>query len=552
MKRVVVVLICALVGIWPRGVSTAEPTAPTIEQFLRPGTPTEMVAAKKAERIAWTAYEHGLRNVYTAAAPAFAPVRLTHVTKDDGVELSDISVSDDGAIVVFVRGTQPNRDGWIANPTADPAGAQRTIWAARTTGGSAWKLGEGTTPALSPNGGRVLFAKDGQIYSYAIRAGQGEGTERTGGVVGHAEPFVKAWGTNGTPVWSPDGSKFAFVSDRVDHSLIGVYDMRTRRVTFLSPGVDHDTSPTWSPDSNRVAFIRRPGTPFGLQAHQGAGGIGNPDGPAFNPLTALRGGAGRGGRGGRPDGRGQSEVDQRRDRPGLYDSAFAGGYTLAFYVADVSSGEGREFWHNQPGDREFNAINGIGWTDADHVIFEAEPQEWARWYSVSVSNALPAPVMLTPGDGAVEQVSVSPDGRFLFYASNAGDIERRHVWKVPTSGGAAATQLTIGETIETSPAALASGRVAVLGGDAKRPFGVGLVPAAGGPARYIYPSLAQFPLDAEVVPQLVMTNAADGTEIHNQLFLPKDLKAGEKRPAIVFVHGGPVRQMLLGYHYMHF
>ena len=49
-----------------------------------------------------------------------------------------------------------------------------------------------------------------------------------------------------------------------------------------------------------------------------------------------------------------------------------------------------------------------------------------------------------------------------------------------------------------------------------------------------------------------MTKAADGLEIHNQLFLPKDLKPGEKRPAIVFVHGGPVRQMLLGYHYMHF
>ena len=36
-----------------------------------PGYPTEMVAAQKAERIAWTAYEHGLRNVYTAAAPEF-------------------------------------------------------------------------------------------------------------------------------------------------------------------------------------------------------------------------------------------------------------------------------------------------------------------------------------------------------------------------------------------------------------------------------------------------------------------------------------------------
>ena len=46
--------------------------------------------------------------------------------------------------------------------------------------------------------------------------------------------------------------------------------------------------------------------------------------------------------------------------------------------------------------------------------------------------------------------------------------------------------------------------------------------------------------------------ADDGVEFHNQLFLPKDLKPGERRPAIVFVHGGPIRQMLLGYHYMDF
>src|SRR4029079_2163995 len=118
VKRLFIVLI-AFVAMAPRGASTAGPSSPTIEQFLRPGTPTEVVAAKKAERIAWTAYEHGLRNVYTAAAPAFTPVRLTNITKDDGVELSDISISRDGTTVVFVRGTQPNRDGWVANPTAN-------------------------------------------------------------------------------------------------------------------------------------------------------------------------------------------------------------------------------------------------------------------------------------------------------------------------------------------------------------------------------------------------------------------------------------------------
>ncbi len=54
------------------------------------------------------------------------------------------------------------------------------------------------------------------------------------------------------------------------------------------------------------------------------------------------------------------------------------------------------------------------------------------------------------------------------------------------------------------------------------------------------------------MPEIVKTRAADGLEISNTLFMPKDIKPGEKRPAMIFVHGGPVRQMLPGYHYMQF
>jgi len=551
-RSVTIAIVLAIASIvhTPSPRAAAPTVTPTIDAFLTPGYPTELVSAARADRIAWTAYEHGLRNVFTAAAPDFKPVRLTTFLKDDGVELSDIRISSDGATVVFVRGTQPNREGWVANPTANPAGADRTIWAARTAGGAAWKLGEGTTPELSPDGHAVVYATDGQIYQYAVAAAPSPGPTAA------VKPFIKAWGTNRDPKWSPDGARLAFVSDRVDHSLIGVYDTRTKAVTFLAPSVDHDTGPTWSPDGKRIAFVRRPGTPFGQQAHQGSGSIGNPNGPAFNPQAAT-GRGGRGGRGGgqgRGGGRGGDDAPRDDSRPGLMAAAFAGGYTLSFWVADAATGEGHEFWHAQKDDKNFAAVNAIQWADADHVIFQAEPEEWVRWYSVTVSNSQPAPKTLTPGEGAVENQTLSADGKWLFYTTNAGDIERRHIWKVPTGGGTdAAEQLTRGESIETYPVVLASGKqVAVLGGDARRPFGVGLVPAGGGAAKYVYPSLAGFPTGSEVVPQLVTTKAADGLEIHNQLFLPRDLKAGERRPAIVFVHGGPVRQMLLGYHYMHF
>src|SRR4029078_8298085 len=75
---------------------------PTVAQVLSAASPLQVVAARNVDRIAWIAYEQGKRNVYTAIAPAFAPVRLTAYLKDDGVELTDVTISADGSTVVFV------------------------------------------------------------------------------------------------------------------------------------------------------------------------------------------------------------------------------------------------------------------------------------------------------------------------------------------------------------------------------------------------------------------------------------------------------------------
>ncbi|HEY0435872.1 MAG TPA: prolyl oligopeptidase family serine peptidase, partial [Phenylobacterium sp.] len=61
--------------------------------------------------------------------------------------------------------------------------------------------------------------------------------------------------------------------------------------------------------------------------------------------------------------------------------------------------------------------------------------------------------------------------------------------------------------------------------------------------------LPSFPRDKLVAPQSITFTANDGAVAHGQLFLPRDMGAGP-HPAILFFHGGPQRQMLLGFHPM--
>ena len=571
-----VVTLCSVAVLSSRPVTTAPAPAapvPRYQQFLSAASPLDVAAAKKVDRLAWTAFEEGKRNVYTAAAPAFAPVRLTSFLKDNGIDTSAIQISDDGSTVAFVRGTAPNRDGWVANPSADPNGPERAIWAARTAGGPAWRVVELPSGSyqLAPDGSSVVFVKDGQIYRAKVTPLRPAAEMDRG-----EKPFIKEWGVQSAPSWSPDSRKIAFVSTRTDHSFVVVYDMAKRSVTYMAPSVDFDSNPMWTADGKSLVFVRRPGLPFGQQAQQGGGGIGVPGGPAA-PATATTG-RGRGSAAA-PATPGVSPAASKV--PGLTRATFKGGYTYSFWKADVATGEAKEIWHNQPGDTTFGTITNMRLA-GDYLVFrfnigggrggrgaaalEAPSgpiDEWDRYHSLNLTSPDSQPVLLTTTDGIIEDqtsVALSRDGKTVFYCTNAKDIERRHIWAVPVAGGTP-TQVTTGIGIETRPTPLASGKLlATFSADWKMPQSLGIwsLGAAGpssGPAtqKIVFPTSRRgFPADAHAEPQLILTKAADGLEIHNQLFLPKDLKAGEKRAAIIFVHGGPVRQMLLGYHYMQF
>ncbi len=611
--RVLAGVVAALAASAP--LASAPPQTPLFQQFLSPASPQEVVAAAKADRVAWVDYAEGKRNAFTAAAPAFVPVRLTNFTKDDGVMMSGIRISDDGSTVIFIRGGGANRDGWFANPSADPSGPDHAIWAARTAAGPAWRVVDANNPELAPDGNAILFVKEGQIYRAKLSAVK-PATEVDRG----EKPFVSEWGVQSGPRWSPDSKKIAFVSTRTDHSFIVVYDVATRSVKYISPSVDYDTMPMWLPDSRHLMFMRRPGLPFGQQAQQGGGGIGFPNGPAYQPPTAAAGAAaaGRGGRtGGRAGGgngggqgrggapasdaapAGQAPVN---NSPGLMRATFKGGSTLAFYKADVTTGEATETWHNQPNDPMVTNFTNVR-VAGNYIVFPFAPgggrggggggggrggqgraaaapegaaaapggtpaspvDEWDRYYSLDITNTSARPVLLSTTDGLIEDqtsIEVSLDGKTFYYCTNAQDIERRHIWAVPVSGGTP-VQVTTGDGVETYPAPLSSGKyLATLSANWNLPQSLGIW-TLGGPAmsasaskatqKIVFPvSRPGFPMDLHVKPEIVITKAADGIEVHNQVFVPKDLKPGERRPAIVFVHGGPVRQMMPAYHYMQF
>ena len=105
-------------------------------------------------------------------------MKITKFNDDDGVDVGSVRLSDDGSIATFIRGSGQNRVGWVANPSHDPNGGERAVWAAQTDGSGAWRLAvisntRGRAAAADvaaavrssrPTAGTSCSAKDGQLY----------------------------------------------------------------------------------------------------------------------------------------------------------------------------------------------------------------------------------------------------------------------------------------------------------------------------------------------------------------------------------------------------
>lgn len=189
------------------------------------------------------------------------------------------------------------------------------------------------------------------------------------------------------------------------------------------------------------------------------------------------------------------------------------------------------------------------WMAGDKLAFMADLDGWPHLYSVATGGG--SPTLLTPGAFTIEHVTQSHDGLALIYAANTGDSEgdseRRHIFSVGVQGQPP-VPLSRGTSVEWSPAAMDRSVAYIAAGSAAPPEVAVL--KTDGTSRLLLDDGAAMGgaiAHAMVEPRAVTFTAPDGLLVHGQLFQTPG--AGVK-PGVIFVHGGPPRQMLLGWHYM--
>ena len=208
-----------------------------------------------------------------------------------------------------------------------PRGAEQAVWIVPAAGGGEpKKLGEGSAPEVSKSGRVAWISKGPGLVRARRRERQGRAS------------FSKCAAQPRRCAGLPMATISRFVSERGDHSFVGVYrSVTAKSLRFLAPTVDSDSEPAWSPDGKQIAFLRLPA---------GANRI------LFAPVRA--------------------------------------GDPWSIHMADVATGESRLVFAAEAGRgsvfHAMTAPNQVLWASSGHLVFPWERDGWLHLYSVSVTG----------------------------------------------------------------------------------------------------------------------------------------------------------------------
>jgi dipeptidyl aminopeptidase/acylaminoacyl peptidase len=495
--RLAATLLIASLAATPSHSSEAKPF--TLQQVLSAPYATSLTAAPQGNLLAWVEDAEGRHNLWVSS-PNQPPRQLTHNTQDDAQDIAQLAWAPDASAIAFTYGAESGANGKPANPAHLQRPTPLEVFVQPLAAGAPPILiGEGQAPLFTPDGHSLLFIHEGQIWIADPATPSA------------AHQLVFDRGSASQLTLSPDGHLLAFISHRSEanqpsHSFLALYDLITHTLRFLDPSTSNDSAPTFSPDGTQIAWLRSP----------------------FVPTR---------------------EFVAARTSPNPW----------SIQLADVATGHTRTLFSpppNKPGSVLPHLADG-----ADHLFFVtdtavdfySEADGWVHLYQIH-TEADPSVEWLTPGSFEVEDATLSSDHHYLVYSSNqasadahATDQDRRHLWRIDITRLGAPAQLTHGDGIETHPQITSDGSLVALVSDAHLPMHPASI-ADDGTITPVRPDFvpADYPTTL-VTPRQVLFTTVDGLHLHGQLFVPNTTAAAHARPAILFFHGGPNRQMLLGF-----
>jgi dipeptidyl aminopeptidase/acylaminoacyl peptidase len=340
-----------------------------------------------------------------------------------------------------------------------------------------------------------VFSRDGKNVAYLI--GGSVYLKAASDTSDSVKQLFTARGSASMLSFSPDGKYLAFVSGRSDHSFVGLWDFDKKQLTYPEASLDFDSYPTWSPDGKKLAYLRIP-TILNLL-----------------PFTSIK------------------EANPWSIR-----------------ILDMATMKTEEVWKADPGRGsvmvdDLPAISErLWWTTNGSLVFPWEKNNWMQLYAVNPQTKEVR--HLTPGEGQVEWVQSSFTKNELLVTHNIGNIDRRQVSRLDLSTFKLEL-LSDPQTINWAPVSVENG-IAWFQSNWNQP-GWPMIQTNGKKqmlAESFFPS--NFPKNLSK-PEAVKIKAKDGFETSAQLLLPKNHDPKKKYPAVIFIHGGSRRQMLLGYNY---